>query len=79
LEHPEIRHDVVYGVSESPNPLFHNRRARVLGYRPQDNAEDNLAPGYLPYEDMDPACSGRDYVGGAYAGTRLASLLDAQS
>lgn len=76
LEHPEVSHEVVYGVSESPAPLFHNRRARALGYRPQDNAEDNLAPGYLPYEDMDPATSGRDHVGGAYAGTKLVSLLD---
>jgi uronate dehydrogenase len=78
LEHSEVRHEVVYGVSESPDPLFHNRRARALGYRPQDNAEDNLAPSYLPYEDMNPVNSGRDHVGGAYAGTKLASLLDAQ-
>lgn len=79
LEHPEVRNEVVYGVSESPDPLFHNRRARSLGYKPQDNAEDNLAPGYLPYEDMDPATSGRDHVGGAYAGAKLASVLVKQS
>lgn len=78
LEHPEVRNEIVYGVSESPNPLFHNRRARALGYRPQDNAEDNLAPGYLPYQDMDPESSGRDHVGGAYAGAKLVSVLDTQ-
>lgn len=79
LEHPEIRHEVVYGVSKSPRPLFHNGRAKALGYLPQDNAEDHLAPGYLPYEDMDPAFSGRDYVGGTYASAKLVSLLDTQS
>ncbi|QXI30629.1 NAD-dependent epimerase/dehydratase family protein [Pseudomonas vanderleydeniana] len=78
LEHPQVRHEVVYGVSESPHPLFHNRRARELGYQPQDNAEDHLAPGYLPYEAMDPMTSGRDHVGGAYAGATLVSLLGAR-
>lgn len=75
LEHPEVRHEIVYGVSESPDPLFHNRRARALGYVPQDNAGDNLADNYLPYEAMAPEGSGRDHVGGAYAGVPLVSLL----
>jgi uronate dehydrogenase len=78
LEHPQVRNEVVYGVSESPNPLFHNRRARSFGYKPQDNAEENLAPGYLPYDAMDPATSGRDHVGGAYAGAKLVSLVETQ-
>lgn len=78
LEHPNVRHEVVYGVSESPNPLFRNRRARELGYVPQDNAKDHLAPGYLSYEAMDPATSGRDHVGGAYAGAQLVSVLRTQ-
>lgn len=77
LEHPQVRNEIVYGVSESPNPLFHNRRARALGYVPQDNAGDHLADGYLPYEAMAPQGSGRDHVGGAYAGVTLASVLEA--
>ncbi|WP_024667946.1 NAD-dependent epimerase/dehydratase family protein [Pseudomonas syringae] len=79
LEHPEIGHEIVYGVSDSPNPLFHNARARALGYRPQDNAQDNLSPSYLAYEAMDPDASGRDHVGGAYAGAQLVGLLGARA
>ncbi len=44
LEHPEVRQEIVYGVSESPNPLFSNGRARALGYQPKDNAKDHLHP-----------------------------------
>lgn len=76
LEHPAVRNEIVYGVSESPNPLFHNRRARELGYAPQDNAGDHLAENFLPYEAMAPVGSGRDHVGGAYAGVPLASVLE---
>lgn len=79
LEHADVRQQIVYGVSESPNPLFHNRVARALGYQPQDNAQDHLAPGYLPYESMDPVSSGRDHVGGAYAGASLVSVLGVRS
>ncbi|WP_416466686.1 NAD-dependent epimerase/dehydratase family protein [Pseudomonas sp. LFS044] len=77
LEHPDVRQEIVYGVSESSNPLFHNRRARALGYAPQDTADHNLAENYLPYESMAAVGSGRDHVGGAYAGVPLASVLEA--
>lgn len=65
LEHPDVRHDVVYGVSECPDPLYANARAFELGYRPQDRALDHLADGFLPYAAM-PERLGRDHVGGAY-------------
>lgn len=58
--------DVVYGVSRSPEPLFANPRAAELGYRPLDDARDNLAPGFVSYDAMPPEL-GRDSVGGAYA------------
>ncbi|MFF7708815.1 NAD-dependent epimerase/dehydratase family protein [Pseudomonas sp. NPDC007930] len=76
LEHPEVKHEVVYGVSDCPRALFSNARARALGYRPQDNAAEHLAPGFLSYEAMAAETSGRDYIGGAYAGAPLAPLLE---
>lgn len=79
LEHPDVRHEIVYGVSECPNALFSNDRARALGYVPQDNAADHLAEDFLPYAAMDPLHSGRDHVGGGYAGATLAPLLEAQA
>jgi uronate dehydrogenase len=76
LEHPEVRHEIVYGVSECPQALFHNNRARALGYRPLDHAAEHLADNFLAYEAMAPVGSGRDHVGGAYAGVALASVLE---
>jgi len=66
LEHPAIAYEVVYGVSLTDHPLFANRRAVELGYRPQDRAEDNLADDFQDYEQMPPE-RGRDHVGGGYA------------
>jgi uronate dehydrogenase len=40
LEHPDIRHEVVYGMSDNARAWWDNRNARRLGYRPQDRSED---------------------------------------
>jgi uronate dehydrogenase len=65
LTHPDVRFDVVYGLSDCPEPLYRNERAWQLGYRPRDRALDHLASGFVPYEAMDERL-GRAYVGGAY-------------
>lgn len=70
VESPDVDGDVVYGVSACADPLYRNRRAHLLGYRPVDRAEDHLDPDYLPYEAM-PEHLGRDHVGGPYAVTDL--------
>lgn len=75
LEHPGVRNEVVYGVSESPHPMFANTRARALGYRPQDNAQDFMAPDFLDHGAMHPDASGRDHVGGVYAASALVPTL----
>ncbi len=66
LSDDRVTCDVVYGVSRSPQPLFANARAEELGYRPVDDAAENLAPGFIPYDQMPPHL-GRDRIGGAYA------------
>jgi len=40
LEHPEIRYEIVYGVSDNARSWYDNANAHRLGYRPQDKAED---------------------------------------
>ncbi len=72
LTHPDVGHDVVYGVSDCPDPLYDNARAQQLGYRPRDRALDHLAPDFVPYAAM-PDRLGRDFVGGAYAVAPLPS------
>lgn len=40
IEHPDIRFEIVYGISENKRTWFDNANARRLGYRPQDRSED---------------------------------------
>jgi uronate dehydrogenase len=39
IEHPKIRFEVVYGISDNARTWFDNANARRLGYRPQDKSE----------------------------------------
>ncbi|HEV2301772.1 MAG TPA: NAD(P)-dependent oxidoreductase [Stellaceae bacterium] len=39
LEHPEVRYEIVYGVSNNARSWYDNRNAYRLGYRPQDDSE----------------------------------------
>jgi len=39
IEHPEIRFEIVYGVSGNTRSWYDNSNAERLGYRPKDNSE----------------------------------------
>ena len=39
LEHPDIRYEIVYGVSNNRRSWYDNANAERLGYRPQDESE----------------------------------------
>jgi uronate dehydrogenase len=39
LEHPDIRYEIVYGVSNNHRSWYDNSNAERLGYRPQDDSE----------------------------------------
>ncbi len=39
LEHPEVRYEIVYGVSDNRRSWYDNSNAYRLGYKPQDNSE----------------------------------------
>jgi uronate dehydrogenase len=39
LEHPDIRYEIVYGVSRNQRSWYDNSNAERLGYRPQDDSE----------------------------------------
>lgn len=65
LENESITADIVYGISNCTNAFFQNKHALELGYKPQDNANDNLAPNFIDYDRMTED-DGKDYVGGPY-------------
>lgn len=41
IEHPELRHEIVYGVSDTTSGWWDIDGARRLGYRPLDRADDH--------------------------------------
>jgi uronate dehydrogenase len=43
IDHPEIRFEIVYGVSGNRRSWYDNANAERLGYRPQDDAERHAA------------------------------------
>ena len=43
VEHPDLRFEIVYGVSDNKRAWYDNGNARRLGYQPQDRGEDHAA------------------------------------
>ncbi len=68
LEHPDIRFDILYGVSDNAASWWDNSRARALGYRPQDKSEDHRA-----HAEAEQAKIGPDPVGDLFQGGTFTS------
>jgi uronate dehydrogenase len=72
LTYPGIHHEIVYGVSEVPEPFFDNQNAARLGYVPQDRSLDHMkSPDLLSYQpDFTQIEEG--VVGGGFASVGFA-------
>lgn len=70
IEHPEVRCEIVYGVSQCPAPFFPVSGAERFGYQPRDHASEHWAAGFRPLTAM-TAAEGAGYVGGLFAATEL--------
>ncbi len=66
LEHPEIRFEIVYGVSDNARSWWDNSRAAQLGYRPEDDAEDHAADVVAREPPHDPDDRQHLYQGGHF-------------
>ena len=70
LEHPEIRYEIVYGVSDNDRTFYDNSSAYRLGYKPQDRGED-YAPEVLAAEPpTDPDDPAEIFQGGMFITAR---------
>lgn len=70
LEHPNLHHEIVWGVSANDRGWWDNEPAFRLGYRPEDNAEDHLEEalaGEAGRTNVDPL--GERLQGGAFGST----------
>ena len=68
LDHPDLRYEIFYGVSDNAAGWWDNSRARQLGYRPVDKAEDHRA-----HAEAEQAKIGPDPVGDLFQGGSFCS------
>lgn len=54
LEHPQLRFEVVYGMSDNARAWWDNSNALRLGYQPQDRSEDYAAEILASAPPLDP-------------------------
>jgi uronate dehydrogenase len=74
LEHPEIRYEIVYGVSNNQRSWYDNTNAERLGYRPQD-ASEPYAEAVLAAEAGQPADPiAERYQGGTFCAAEYSAL-----
>ncbi len=64
IEHPEIRFEIVYGVSNNRRSWYDNSNATRLGYRPQDDSEAFAAEVLAREKPGDPRAE--TYQGGTF-------------
>jgi len=68
----ELRHEIVYGISEVPDPFFDNRNATRLGYVPQDRALDHITDPSILHHQPDLTTIEEGVVGGGFASAGFA-------
>lgn len=64
IEHPEIRFEIVYGISGNARAWYDNSNAVRLGYRPQDDSETHAAQVLAREKPGDPVAE--QYQGGQF-------------
>jgi uronate dehydrogenase len=70
IEHPEIRFEIVYGVSRNTRSWYDNSNAYRLGYQPQDDAESYAK------EVMESEKPGSDPIAEKYQGGTFTVVED---
>jgi uronate dehydrogenase len=64
IEHPDIRFEIVYGISANKRAWYDNSNAFRLGYRPQDDSEIHAAQILAREQPGDPVAE--QYQGGIF-------------
>jgi uronate dehydrogenase len=66
FEHPDIRFEIFYGVSDNEATWWDNSNARRFGYKPQGKAEDFRAQAMAAQAQLPPDPIGDRLQGGAF-------------
>jgi uronate dehydrogenase len=70
LEHPEIKYEIVFGVSDNDRTFYDNSNAYRLGYKPQDCSEDYAADVLAADPLRNPDDPAEIFQGGAFITAR---------
>jgi uronate dehydrogenase len=66
LEHPDIKFEIFYGMSDNAAAWWDNSNAARFGYKPQSKAEDHRAEAMAAQAKLAPDPVGDRYQGGTY-------------
>ena len=66
LEHPDIRFEIFYGMSDNAAAWWDNSNARKFGYKPTGKAEDYRAQAMEAQKQLPPDPIGDKYQGGTF-------------
>lgn len=75
LEHPEIRFEIVYGMSDNQRAWWDNSNARRLGYQPQDLSEDYAAEVIASGPTSMGDAAADKYQGGTFVSVESGSVM----
>jgi len=66
LEHPDLRYEIFFGVSDNERSWWDNEAAYRYGYRPVGRAEDHAAAAFAAQQALAPDPIGDWYQGGPF-------------
>jgi len=66
LEHPDVRFEIFYGMSDNEDAWWDNANAARFGYRPQHRARDFVEQAMAAQAKLAPDPIGDRYQGGTY-------------
>lgn len=76
LEHPDIRHEIFYGVSDNVRGWWDNAAAFRLGYRPHGRSEEHAAAALAADAKLPPDPVGEWYQGGPFCSEEFSDGID---
>jgi uronate dehydrogenase len=76
LEHPDVRHEIFYGVSDNVRGWWDNAAAFRLGYRPQGRSEEHSTAALAADAKLPPDPVGEWYQGGPFCSDEFSDGIE---
>jgi uronate dehydrogenase len=76
LDHPDVRHEIFYGVSDNVRGWWDNAAAFRLGYRPQGRSEEHSSAALVADAKLPPDPVGDWYQGGPFCSEEFSDGIE---